>query len=251
MSPAFPLLLAAACAEWFVTFRPFQVIAKLFDLEADKVQEALARTRSFSFRGKLESALAAPEQRPDLLVHQTHLARLEHQLALLAQQFERAEHGVEELKRRPSGYLPKEMLQAEQFANRLHQQTVRLLKEIQKTQILLEKCASQPPPSAHLKTIASNSNVAVEAAADPSRSPESESPEIDQHTSAVSKETQSSIDPESMSEPSPPHPPSEEEFLQCLVENRDRLKATPAKQRPALIQRLIEEHREKAKKRAA
>jgi hypothetical protein len=244
MTTPFPLLLAAAaCADWIVTFRPLKVIAKMFDIELEKLQEGLTEIHPFSFRGKLESALATPENRPDLIVHKTHLARLEHQLALLARQFDRAEFGIEDLKRRASGFEPQEMLKAEQFANRIHQQTVRLLKEIQKTQLLLEKLASEPPQEA---TKLPNKLPANSPAAGNQTQPENSSQEA-RETELAPSQNQTPL----AAEPPTSQRPTEEEFLRCIVRNRDRIRNTPAKDRPALMVRLIEEHRTKTSTRAA
>ncbi len=240
MTTPLPLLLAAAaCADWIVTFRPLKVIARMFEIELDQLQEALTGLHPFSFRGKLESALAAPEDRPDLISHKTHLARLEHQLNLLARQFDRAEFSIEDLKKRTNGYEPKEMLKAEQFANRIHQQTVRLLKEIQKTQLLLEKLASEPPqksPTLPVKSPPTANQAQSEKNAQDTRDPEL-APSQNQTPPA--------------SNPSASEQPTEEEFLRCIVKNRDRINNTPAKERQSLILRLIEEHRAKTTNRAA
>lgn len=139
MSAPIPLLLTvAACADWFTTLRPIQIVARIFEIEPDQLQQSFSElVQPFTMRGQLELAIQSPHDRPDLVGLKTHLARLEHQLTHLSLQFERAEHRVRFLANKGDKCGYDEMFEAEKYSNKLQQQFVRLLKDIHKAQIQL------------------------------------------------------------------------------------------------------------------
>jgi hypothetical protein len=267
MAAPIPLLLAAAaCAEWFVTSRPIKLIAKFLKLEPEPLETAVRGLAApFTYHGCLQSALEKADFRPDLIPQRIHLARLEHQLSNLILQSDRAEHRIQHLSKQEGGCDYRDMFEAEKYSNRLQQQSVRLLKDIQKAQLQLEKAASAPPQTAVASQAqpASPSHDSAQPPANVSANPtslESISKRAALAEASVSEAASQAADSEA-AQSSPPNqhglslpispPPSDEEFLHCIIRNRERIKNTPAKDRETLMVRLIEEHRTKTSPRAA
>lgn len=243
------LLIAAALADWFISLQPFKTIAGRFNLEPEQLEKDLPPlTQPHTFRGQLEAALAAPNVRPDLIPQRIHLARLEEQLTFLLKQRDRAEECVNRFRSHPEGD-PREdrgdaeLMKAEIFANRVQQQCIKLIKDIDKDRKALQKAAAEPAPDLN-----PTPNVA------PHRMTNNQSP------MTMDSELLANDQIPMTTAHSPPPPPfnpltagaveipltpaaTTDEYLNCLVENRHRLKNTPAQDRQKLIARLIEEHR--------
>jgi hypothetical protein len=277
-----PILLAAAiCADWLVSFRSVTAIAKYFETEPADAQKALAQIHALTYRGQLEAALASPHERPDLIAQKTHLARMECQLAISSQQFERADSRVRRLRSLAEGCDERELFEAEKFANRVHQQHVRLIKDIQKAHKELEKAAERPFES-HKTSAAAAPAVSTAAAPQieqPSAQPTAleqpapldlpaaetvETPDMTntkqenaeqednaQEDTAQENNAQGNNAPADTVSPSAAPPITEEERMTCFARHRNRIKNTPFHLRQSLINQLIEEQRAKSKPRAA
>jgi hypothetical protein len=218
--------LLAAVAESIITKRPMAPVAKHFGVEPAELHKALFDFNPFTFRGQLEIALASPHDRPDLLSTKTHLARLEEHYANLIEQFDRAESRCRFIMNKKEGYNDNELMKAEIHSNKIHKQIMSLLKDLRKTELDLKK-AEKP---------------AAESASGGRKSSEKEST-----TSTVAIPSSPSPAPDTQ----PPTPtatiPTPEEFQRIILKYRHQIKDASAKDRPALIARLIEQHRNSQK----
>lgn len=223
--------LLAAMTESVIVKRPTAAIARHFRVEAPGLHAALLEISAISYRGQLETALARPDERPDLMPTRIHLARLEEHYAILMRQFDRADLRCHDIEHQEGGYHDAELQKAELLANRIHQQIQRNLKEMRKAELELQKLLASPPESANT-VLASRRQ----------KSPESEPTPTEKPSMDVTAKTDA--------QPTGSHEqaitvPAPEEFKNIILRHRDRIKNTRAEDRPALIARLINEHRAK------
>ena len=141
MSPA----LLCAVAEDFVTKLPLARTAEIYDVPPSDLHNALQVHFQHTWRGKLVAALEKPDVRPDLIPHYTELARLEEHYGILMHQFHRAEETCASMRNHQDPLPYVLLMKADAFANRIQQQCMKALKDLQKAETQLKKAAAILP----------------------------------------------------------------------------------------------------------
>ena len=150
-----PTLLRAV-AEDFVTKLPLARTAEIYDVPPLDLHSALQVHFQHTWRGKLVAALEKPDVRPDLIPHYTELARLEEHYGILMHQFHRAEETCASMRNHQDPLPYVLLMKADAFANRIQQQCMKALKDLQKAQAALQKAASSLPTETPANTNLSN-----------------------------------------------------------------------------------------------
>lgn len=231
MSLIAPLFMAIA--EFFISRRPAKGIAEQNGVDLQSLNAALPKFVDHTWQGKLAAALANPTQRPDLIPLYVHLARLEQHHADLVAQLDRAQDLTNKIRSQEAINL-ENLVKAEAFTFKIHTAIGRLLKDIERAEIRLEK-AQKPAPEQKPASGGRKSPEFSVAMTDP-----------------VSKITETPLQPPANPDPQATTVPPPDPFLNAiLAQHRHRIKNTPANDRPALIARLLEQEHAKRKRQAA
>jgi hypothetical protein len=236
---AIPALLFAAVDALF-TRRDVRTIAKEARVELPDLKRVCREAYQKSWQGRYALALTDPHFRPDLFAILNHLARMEKLIEELMAQYQYARQTCDYL-RSLERIDPHLIIKADSLAFRMHQSASRALRDMQKLEIRLEKAESNPPQNP--TTPVAKTPVSHMASGGRER-PETAPPDNPDRASAPTASAEGAASPAANPQPPvPDSPPTQDEFSSILVKHRHRIKDTPAKDRPALIARLIQQER--------
>jgi hypothetical protein len=242
--PAF-LAFCSALVELMVSCRSPQAVAQECKIPLDQLAKGLQSIQPHYWSGKLAHALATPNYRLDLIAQLLELARLEEGYADLMQQLRNAKEIFENYNAKTSCLLPT-LAKANNDAFRIRQAANRTIRDIQKARLAFEK-AEKLPPSVDSDSQAASEPTAVAPRPQHDAKMQSQSPPQDQVQSLQQEQESSPPTIPNAAEPvTNTHSPAEEDFKALLFKHRERIKNTPAKDRPSLISRLIEQDRQKS-----
>jgi hypothetical protein len=228
------LPLFAALSELLVSGKSSAEVAADFQIDLDELTRAAKIARGNLWKGHLARALQSPDQRPELLTHFSTLAGLEHHYGLLMAQWQRAEETCRQVRALKDPDIVLQM-KADAFSFRIEQAAARIFRDIQKAEAQLQKIIATP----YLSFVAEKDESLHSKKNPPQTQP---APQVihppANPVSASQKHWASALPPVAAE---PPVQPQNE----LLQKHRQRIKNTPAKDRPALIARLMEQGRPK------
>lgn len=243
-----PLLMALA--EFFISRRPAKAIAEQSGVDLQSLSAELPKLMNHTWRGKLAAALSNPAERPDLIPLYIHLARLEEQHAFLVAQLDRAQDLASKIRSQEIINLDS-VIKAEAFTFKVQTAIGRLLKDIERAEIRLEK-AQKPAAEKQMASGGRKSTEFPTSASEGRESPEDNSPSNSHNNPAAPTNTEISPVLAASHQPSATNTSPPDPLLTAvLARHRQRIKTTQPKDRPALIARLLEQERTKPEKQAA
>lgn len=237
---AIPALILAA-VDYLLSRRDSRQVAKDFDVSENDLAATYHRAQAHSWPVKLAAALNDPLHRPDTLLIKRHLAHFEQQYGELLVQYQYAMQTCEKI-RTMKQVDPSLLLKADSLAFRIHQASTRILRDIQKAELRLEKAEKSPPPATDVDDAAPPSSRQPEAPREDARNIDPKPTGSLQDTATNSSQQQNA---ESGVAQEASSMPSEEEFKSVIFKHRHRIKDAKPSDRPALIAKLIQQEREK------
>jgi hypothetical protein len=227
---------AAAAAQALISCHPHAVIAKVYAISTEQLDEFLAKRLEeagpLTWPQKLAAALADPHSTEPMTLL-TSLAQLESQWRQAESIYLRALDLTEQARQRKNCDF-KDIFRAEAHVLRSHQHAARLHRELLAAQKeYAAYIAAQKEGSAPKKAIA--------------QPHEPQKNSLPTQTASAQKSTSSpAANSEATTEPQTAQEPiSQDEFKQILVQNHQLIEKTSPRDRQALIARLIAQHRQK------